>query len=106
MQRVSSLIRDDIKDIEEIVQELVGKGFWMRSNQSIEWRDLRNVMPDLKRFVRDVRAAGTTYFQNFSVMHGVHAFFDYLHAPVSSDFVALAVADRFGCLFLIAHVSA
>ncbi len=53
---------DTIKKIEDVVAELGSKGFWRRSSQSIDWGELRNFFPDIKRFIYDVRVAGITYF--------------------------------------------
>lgn len=60
-------LRDDSRDIDDILNELGAKGFWLRSDQSIEWRDLKNIVPDLKRFLRDFRYTGFSWLKHLSL---------------------------------------
>lgn len=74
-------IRGDIKDIDEVMVELGAKSFWMRSDQSIEWRDLQNFIPDLKRFLRDFRNTGFAYLKDFSIGQVFDSFVRYVQMP-------------------------
>ncbi|MGC2310914.1 MAG: mechanosensitive ion channel domain-containing protein [Candidatus Babeliaceae bacterium] len=54
------------KKIENIIGELTAKGFWRRSEQSIEWHEVRNFFPDLKQFFSDVVRHAKEYFAYFN----------------------------------------
>lgn len=60
-------VRDGIKKVEDINVELSSKGFWMRSTKSIEWNDLKNFIPNIKRFIADVKATGVAYLKKASI---------------------------------------
>jgi len=74
-------VRDDIKEIDDIMIELGAKGFWIRSEQSIEWKDLENFIPDIKRFLRDVKNTGLLYIKNFSLSSMLTAMIRYGQTP-------------------------
>lgn len=76
-----TLIRDSIKDIDDIVHELGGKSFWVRSNKSIEWKDVRNVVPDIKRFLRDVRNMSIDSIANFSFNSMLENIWNFIKVP-------------------------
>lgn len=46
-------LNDSLKKTEDITNELTTKGLWQRSAQAIEWSELKNFFPDLKRFFAD-----------------------------------------------------
>jgi small-conductance mechanosensitive channel len=96
-----AIIRDSIKDIEDIVHELGGKGFWMRSDTSIEWKDLRNFIPDLKRFLRDVRATGLDSIKNFSLACVFERIWNYVQSPYSVILLFLRLLIAIVIFFLL-----
>lgn len=74
-------IKDDIKEIDDIMAELGAKGFWVRSEHSIEWKDLENFIPDVKRFLRDLKNIGVTSVKNFSTQNIIQKISDYSKQP-------------------------
>ncbi len=57
-----AVLQDTIKRIEDVTGELNTKGFWRRSTQSIEWSELRNFFPDMRRFVADLVKLPAKFF--------------------------------------------
>ena len=45
--------QETLKKIEAVVNELHAKSFWKRSTQSIDWRELRSIIPDIEKFFGD-----------------------------------------------------
>jgi potassium efflux system protein len=60
-------VSDATKKIEEVVGELASRGFWRRSNQSIEWGEARNFIPDIQRFIGDVRVVLASYTKTATI---------------------------------------
>lgn len=48
------IVREDAKGLETILNELTTKAFWTRSKHSIEWREVKNFLPDIQRFFDDL----------------------------------------------------
>ncbi len=59
---IIATVNDSMKHIESVVAELGTKSFWRRSEQSIEWSEVRNFFPDLKRFFSDAHTAALSLF--------------------------------------------
>lgn len=94
-----SRLKDDIKEIDDIMVELGAKGFWIRSEQSIEWKDLENFFPDIKRFVRDLKNTGITYIKNFSLAAVVQKIVRFTQTPYALIFLFLRLL--IACLLFI-----
>lgn len=60
-------VRQGVKQVDDVIAELSTKSFWMRSDQSIEWKDVKNFIPDVERFVKDLRETGFEYLSEVSV---------------------------------------
>lgn len=61
-----ALVQEMIKAITDIVAELSAKSFWIRSEQSIELRDLKSFWPDVRRFLYDLKRMLVVSVSKFS----------------------------------------
>lgn len=59
-------VHEMVKALTDIVAELSAKSFWIRSDQSIEMRDLKNFLPDIRRFGRDLQRMLVVSISKFS----------------------------------------
>ncbi len=59
-------ISDILKKIEDVVAELTNRSFWRRSEQSIDWNELQNFVPDIERFFRDLKTQTIEYISYIS----------------------------------------
>lgn len=94
-------IRDDIKEIDDIMIELGAKGFWIRSDQSIEWKDLENFFPDIKRFLRDLKNTGLIYLNTISLSSFIAKIDHYAQAPYFILFLVLRLLIACLCFILL-----
>ncbi|KKR96230.1 MAG: Conserved hypothetical transmembrane protein [candidate division TM6 bacterium GW2011_GWE2_41_16] len=44
------IIETTLKQVQGIMSELAAENFWKRSGQSIEWKQIKNIFPDIKNF--------------------------------------------------------
>lgn len=72
---------DASKKIEEVVTELTSRGFWRRSHQSIEWGEARNFIPDIERFVGDVRVVIASYAKGATIKAIGHTIWSIITSP-------------------------
>lgn len=79
-----AIIQDSIKKVDDIINELSAKSFWMRSDQSIELRDIKNFFPDVRRFASDVKQTGLKYLQQLDLKDEFNAIVQYLKTPYAA----------------------
>ncbi|MBY0110290.1 MAG: mechanosensitive ion channel [Candidatus Babeliaceae bacterium] len=81
-QATVTVIDDSLKRASSMLSELTTKGFWKRSEQSIEWSQIKNILPDLQRFAYDVYITGVEYFTLSHVTQVFNSMIDYLKDPL------------------------
>lgn len=81
-QATVTVIDDSLKHVASMLSELTTKGFWKRAEQSIEWSQIKNIIPDLQRFAYSVYITGVEYF---TIAHATQIFnglLEYLKDPL------------------------
>ncbi len=75
-------VQANAKKIENIIEELKSKSFWKRSDLSIRWNKVRAFIPDMFKFVRDLRRELFHYFSadRLTAVKGVLS--DYKEEPL------------------------
>lgn len=81
-QATVTVIDDSLKHVASMLSELTTKGFWKRSEQSIEWSQIKNILPDLQRFAHGVYVTGVEYFTFSYLSRTFNGIFDYLKDPL------------------------
>ncbi len=80
-------IDEALKKIEDVVTELTLKSFWRRSDQSIDWNELQNFVPDIERFIRDLKVQAVEYFAQFTVLGVFKDSFTHMTWPEMLSFI-------------------
>lgn len=60
-------VQDMLKKLTETCAELSAKSWWVRSESSIDWKEVKHVLPDILRFAHDIRITGKAYLSRFSI---------------------------------------
>ncbi len=81
-QATVTVIDDSLKHVSSMLTELTTKGFWKRSEQSIEWSQVKNIVPDLRRFAHGIYVTGIEYFTLSHFMQAFNGIIDYLKDPL------------------------
>jgi small-conductance mechanosensitive channel len=81
-QATVTVIDDSLKRVSSMLSELTTKGFWKRSEQSIEWFQVRNIIPDLQRFLHGVYVTGLEYFTLSHTTQALASGIEYLKDPL------------------------
>ncbi len=81
-QAIVTVIDDSLKRVSSMLSELTTKGFWKRSEQSIEWFQIRNILPDLSRFFNGIYITGIEYFSFAHIGQAFSQMIDYLKDPL------------------------
>ncbi len=81
-QATVTVIDDSLKKVTSMLSELTTKGFWKRSEQSIEWFQIKNIIPDLQRFAHGVYVTGIEYITVAHVTLAFSGLVDYLKDPL------------------------
>lgn len=64
-----STLQSALKEGNIIITELETKSIWQRSQYAISWSGVKNIIPDIRKFIADVRQLGATYIASFSWPH-------------------------------------
>jgi small-conductance mechanosensitive channel len=67
--------QETLKKIEAVLNELNTKSFWKRSTQSIDWRELRSIIPGIEQFIGDYWRSVASYFSLSKLGQSLHGFF-------------------------------
>lgn len=81
-QAIVTSLDGSLKRVSSMLSELTTKGFWKRSDQSIEWSKVKNIIPDLQRFVHGVYVTGVEYFTLSNFTHLLNTIVNYLKDPL------------------------
>ncbi len=72
-------LEDTLKRIDNVVFELGTKSFWRRSSLSINWSELKNFFPDIRRFGEDVIVGLTVYLKSMTSKRAIDWFRYYIN---------------------------
>lgn len=61
-----STLQTALKEDSIIITELETKSIWQRSQYAISWNGVKNILPDIRKFIADIRQLGATYIASFS----------------------------------------
>ena len=96
-QAAVTVFDDALKQVTSMLAELTTKGFWKRSEQSIEWSKIKNIVPDLSRFAQGVYVTGGVYASK----HYISQFVSYMAERIQEPLYLLMLLINAILLFSI-----
>lgn len=71
------------KEAEGIISELETKSIWRRSEYAISWEGIQNIIPDIERFMSDVRAMAYSFVARLNWAAGLVSLQELLRYPLN-----------------------
>lgn len=63
-----NVVSNSLKEVNHIVRELNLKDFWQPSSQAIDWAsEMPRILPDIKLFISDLQALGSSYLPSLLI---------------------------------------
>ncbi len=76
-----SSLNGTIKELNIILTELETKSIWQRSQYAVSWQGIRNIIPDLGYFLRDLRQITTSYVSTITWRSVMNTVLKFLRTP-------------------------
>lgn len=88
---IISTLNGTVKEIGIVIAELETQSIWQRSRYAISWQGIKNIIPDLGRFIDDVRFIGSAYFSIMTWSLAAQTVTDVLQTPGQFLFILLFI---------------
>ena len=98
---LSSTISNSLKQVNSIIAELEKISIWQRSIHAISWKGIANIIPDIEKFVVELRGILITYIQQWNVNSFFRSIKDFFTSPLELVITLIVMILLIALMFVL-----
>lgn len=98
---LSSTISNSLKQVNSIITELDKIGIWQRSIHAISWAGIANIVPDIEKFVVELRGIMIAYLQQWNMDYFLTTIKQFFSNPLELVITLLVIVLLIALMFIL-----